>query len=75
MTNPLKYWRKKHDMTREELASACGLTKNDILAIELGKHGIPGELQDYLEKQGINVSDMASELSAFIAGRTGRKSA
>lgn len=68
MTNPIRDYRRKQGMIRKDLAFASGLSEYDILQIEQGKSGFPGELQDYLTDKGINVSEMASEQSAFIAG-------
>lgn len=75
MTNPIKDFRHRKNLSRKELAELCGLSELDIAKIEAGKTGIPGELQDYLAEKGLNVSEMASQQSAFIAGRRGRMSA
>ena len=76
MTSPIKSFRKERKLSKHELATACDLSEHEISRIEAGKEGIPDELQDYLAKQGTNVSEFASQQSAFIAGRTGnRKSA
>lgn len=74
MLNPIKQFRQQHNLSKKELASACGLTEQDISQIEIGNSGIPGELQDLLANQyKVNVSELASEQSAFIANRTGDK--
>lgn len=68
MTSPIKSWRRSRNLTRSELASACDLTEYEIIQMENGLAGIPGEMQDYLTEQGEDVSDLASQQSAFIAG-------
>ncbi len=75
--SPIKSFRKERNLSKHELATACGLSEHEISRIEAGKEGIPGELQDYLTKQGANVSELASEQSAFIADsdKGSRKSA
>lgn len=75
MINPLREFRRKQGMTRQDLAFASGLNEYDIIQIESGKSGLPGELQIYLADKGINVSEIASEQSAFIAGLKSKKSA
>lgn len=65
--SPIETWREAERCSIEQLAKASGLLAQDIKHIEAGETGIPGELQDYLTKRGVNVSQMASEQSAFIA--------
>ena len=68
---PIQTWRMNHGLTRHELAQACGIAEGDLARIEEGKEGIAGELQDFLTEQGENVSRMASEQSAYLAGNRG----
>ncbi len=67
--SPVVAWRIAHGMTLAQLAQACGLDEASLRLIEDGKDGIPGELQDYLAAQGVNVSEMASEQSRHIDRR------
>lgn len=65
--SPLTEWREGRGMTMEQLAEASGAKPSEVEAAEEGKTSLAGELQDYLTEQGENVSEMASEQSAFIA--------
>lgn len=65
--SPIQTWRDTRGLSVQELAHACGLAEADLLLVESGESGLPGELQDYLTKHGVNVSQMAVEQSAFIA--------
>lgn len=38
MKNKIKVFRAMHDMTQEDLATAIGVTRQTILAIEKGKY-------------------------------------
>lgn len=38
MKNKIKVFRAMHDLTQEDLASAIGVTRQTILAIEKGKY-------------------------------------
>jgi putative transcriptional regulator len=38
MKNKIKVYRAMHDLTQEDLASAIGVTRQTILAIEKGKY-------------------------------------
>ena len=38
MKNKIKVYRAMHDLTQEGLAQALGVTRQTILAIEMGKH-------------------------------------
>jgi transcriptional regulator with XRE-family HTH domain len=64
--SPLREWREKHNISISELASACGIDAAELIKIEAGEGGIVGELQDYLTKEGENVSSMAIQQSVFI---------
>ena len=75
MTSPLQDWRRHQGMTRKDLAFASGLGEYDILLIEQGKTGLHGKLQDHLADKRVNVSEMASEQSAFIEGLRSKKTA
>ena len=66
---PLVQSRSGHGMSRQQLAEVSGARVGDICAAEEGKAGLVGELQDYLTKQGENVSELASEQSVFIVQR------
>ena len=64
--NPLREWRQTKGLTIKALSDRCGLTTEELHRVEAGHFGLPGELQDYLTSQGVNVSQMASDQSAFI---------
>ena len=64
--SPIRKWRESHNLTVVQLATASNIPGQEVIQVEEGKTGIPGELQDYLTGQGENVSWMASEQSAFI---------
>ena len=72
IVSPVAIWRIKHGMTVEELAGTVGVQTQRIEAIEAGEDALIGEVQDYLVRQGENVSDFASRQSTFIAVLQGR---
>lgn len=65
--SPLHVWCTARNMSVQQLTHACSVSDDEIRRIETGEMGIPGEVQDYLTKQGENVSWMASEQSQFIS--------
>ncbi len=73
--SPLAAWRRQHKMTQRGLAEASGAKLSQVKAAEAGRTGLIGELQDYLTKQGENVSEMAMRQAAFVSNvRKGGKS-
>jgi len=69
--SPLTEWREQYGLSTAELANLCNVTEGDILRVEAGEDGLIGEVQDYLTRQGENVSAMASDHSAFLAALRG----
>ncbi len=59
MKNKIKVFRAMHDMTQEDLATAVGVTRQTILAIEKGKYVPSLDLAFRIARKfGVNVEEV-----------------
>jgi transcriptional regulator with XRE-family HTH domain len=69
--SPLTEWREQQGLSVADLAGLCNLPEAEIIRIEAGETGLVGEVQDYLTRQGANVSMMAAGHASFLAALQG----
>ncbi len=59
MKNKIKVFRAMHDMTQEDLATAVGVTRQTILAIEKGKYVPSLDLAFRIARKfGVNIEEV-----------------
>ncbi len=79
LQDAIKKYRKEHDLTMQEFASRCGLSKGYISMLESGKHpqsrrAIVPSIETYLKLasgMGISLDELLSQIEQSSLARVG----